>query len=71
MQTVKVGYGKSLDHYKTTKIRSENLDVEIKMENGDIVEVNTRQHGYAIRLVNKEGRKTLLDIDHKKIGKID
>lgn len=66
MQILEIDYGYSPVQYKTIRRKANNFDIEVLTESGDVIEVNTRLHGYAVRLVNKEGRKTL--VNYGKIG---
>ena len=65
MAELRYGYGRNLGDYKTKSENSENFDIEIKLENGDIIEVNSRKNGYALRIKEKgKQKKELIDKDY-------
>ena len=62
---VRVGYGRNLEHYRTKSIKSQNLDIEVILENGDTIQVNTRERGFAIKFKPKnKDTETLKDVDY-------
>lgn len=65
MAICRVGYGKDLDHFQTKRYDSENFDIEVTMSNGDIIQVNARSHGFAVRQkrYDNASEKTLVDKD--------
>jgi len=68
MAELRVGHGTDLyTDYKTKALTSENLDIEVRLENGDVISINTRKQGYALRIHRKgEAQKDILNVDFQK-----
>ena len=50
--------------YKTESFEYRDMDIEVRLENGDVVELCTRKKGYALRIKEKgKPQKTLKDVD--------
>lgn len=47
---LRFGFGKDLEHYRTRSVENENFDIEVRLPNGEVVELNARETGYALRL---------------------
>jgi len=68
MAELRVGYGASLEKYRTESVENPNLDITIETDNGDMIEVNTRKgFGYTIRLKEKnKAQKIIKNVDYEK-----
>ena len=60
MAEIRIGFGESLDKYKTKSIESSHLDISINLENRTTIEINTRKTGFKIDY----NGKNLLDLDY-------
>ena len=49
MNEIKIGYGNDLYKYKTKSVKHNSMDITIKLGNGDLIDVNCREFGYALR----------------------
>lgn len=62
---LKVHHGKSLSTLKTVNINDESFDVELTLPNGDKLDVNTRTHGYAVRVTRSgKSQRDLIDVNY-------
>jgi hypothetical protein len=53
---LRFGFGNDLRTYKTKGFESECFDIEVRLPNGEVVELNARATGYALRLTRNPAR---------------